>query len=131
MTGIRKILSKVTTRLSVILGLCFVVIGGLLMWWSGTSEWKSNGQVQAFLGLAVIGMLLILTPGAGISRSTPSLYVTCHVICRRRTAMDQLEGKTALVTGGTSGSSSPPDPSSGNLRAVTSTRVSNEPTALL
>jgi hypothetical protein len=59
MNGIQKIISKVTTRLSIILGLCFVVIGGLLMWWSGTSEWKSNGQVQAFLGQ--FGGLLVAT----------------------------------------------------------------------
>jgi hypothetical protein len=54
----------VTTRLAIILGLCFVVIGGLSMWWSGTSEWKSNGQVQAFLGqvgglLLAIGLLAV------------------------------------------------------------------------
>ena len=52
-------LSAVTTRLAIILGLCFVVAGVLLMWWSGTSEWKSNDQMQAFLGQ--VGGLLLAT----------------------------------------------------------------------
>jgi hypothetical protein len=55
----RGVLSRVTNRLAITLGLCFVIIGGLLLWWSGTSEWKSNGQVQAFL--AQVGGLLVAT----------------------------------------------------------------------
>ncbi|MGO9296699.1 MAG: hypothetical protein ACLP52_22960 [Streptosporangiaceae bacterium] len=55
----RSIQSKVTTRSAIVLGLSFVIAGGLLLWWSGTSEWKSNEPVQAFLGQ--LGGLVLAT----------------------------------------------------------------------
>lgn len=84
MTGIQKILSKVTTRLAIILGLCFVVLGGLLMWWSGTSEWKSNGQVQAFLGQ--VGGLLLAT----------GLLAVAWDLFGRRSLADEVLAKAGL-----------------------------------
>jgi hypothetical protein len=48
-----------TTRSAIVLGLCFVIVGGLLLWWSGTSQSQSNKPVQAFLGQA--GGLLLAT----------------------------------------------------------------------
>lgn len=55
----RIIQSKVTTKSAIILGLCFVIVGGVLLWWSGTSQWQSNAPVQAFLAQA--GGLLLAT----------------------------------------------------------------------
>lgn len=55
----RSVLSKVTTRSAIALGLIFVIVGGLLLWWSGTSHWKSNEPVQAFLGQ--LGGLVLAT----------------------------------------------------------------------
>jgi hypothetical protein len=51
--------SKVTTRSAMLVGACFVIIGGLLLWWSGTSHWQHNPQMQAFL--AQSGGLLLAT----------------------------------------------------------------------
>jgi hypothetical protein len=55
----RSIQSKVTTRSAIALGLILVIVGGLLLWWSGTSHWKSNEPVQAFLAQA--GGLILAT----------------------------------------------------------------------
>ena len=55
----RNIQSRVTTRAAIVVGLGFVIVGALLLWWSGTSEWKSNEQVAAFL--SQFGGLLLAT----------------------------------------------------------------------
>jgi hypothetical protein len=51
--------SKLTTRAAAITGGVFVVGGMLLLWWSGTSHWKTNVQMQALLAQA--GGLLLAT----------------------------------------------------------------------
>jgi hypothetical protein len=59
MASTRSIQSKLTNRSAIVVGLGVAVVGGLLLWWSGISEWKSNEQVQALL--SQIGGLLIAT----------------------------------------------------------------------
>jgi hypothetical protein len=76
----------VTTRLAIILGLCFVVIGALLMWWSGTSEWKSNEQMQAFLGQ--VGGLVLAT----------GLLAVAWDLFGRRSLADEVLAKAGLST---------------------------------
>jgi hypothetical protein len=55
----RNIQTKVTTSSAIILGLAFAIVGGLLLWWSGTNHWKSNGPMQALLGQS--GGLILAT----------------------------------------------------------------------
>ena len=80
----RIIQSKVTTRSAVAVGLCLMIVGGLLLWWSGTSQWKSNEPVQAFL--AQFG---------GLSLATGLLAVAWDLFGRRAFA-DEVLAKAGL-----------------------------------
>jgi hypothetical protein len=82
----RSIQSKVTTRSTIALGLCFVIVGALLLWWSGTSQWKSNEPVQAFLGQA-----------GGLILATGLLTVAWDLFGRRAFA-DEVLAKAGLST---------------------------------
>jgi hypothetical protein len=84
MTLGRSVVSKVTTRLAGVLGLTFVIIGLLLMWWSGTSEWQSNDQVQAFLGQ--VGGLVLAT----------GLLAVAWDLFGRRSLADEVLAKAGL-----------------------------------
>jgi hypothetical protein len=68
------------------LGLSFVILGGLLLWWSGTSQWRSNKPVQAFLGQA--GGLLLAT----------GLLAVAWDLFGRRAFADEVLAKAGLST---------------------------------
>jgi hypothetical protein len=63
-----------------------MIAGGLLLWWSGTSQWKSNQPVQAFL--AQLG---------GLSLATGLLAVAWDLFGRRAFA-DEVLAKARLST---------------------------------
>lgn len=82
----RSVQSKVTTRSAVIVGALLIIVGGLLLWWSGTSHWKSNGQVQAFL--AQFGGLMLAT----------GLLAVAWDLFGRRAFADEVLAKAGLST---------------------------------
>jgi hypothetical protein len=80
----KGVLSKVTTGSAVRIGVAFVIIGGLLLWWSGTNHWKTNLQMQAFLA-----------QGGGLLLATGLLAVAWDLFGRRALA-DEVLAKAGL-----------------------------------
>lgn len=66
------------------MGVFFVIVGVLLLWWSGTSHWKSNPQMQAFL--AQSGGLLVAT----------GLLAVAWDLIGRRALADEVLAKAGL-----------------------------------
>lgn len=73
-----------TTRSAIVLGMSFAIVGALLLWWSGTTQWKSNEPMQAFLAQA-----------GGLVLATGLLTVAWDLFGRRALA-DEVFAKAGL-----------------------------------